>query len=160
MLTCGLNVLTVYLKCWVACVCVQLLHNLQLPLGTNKVFEFIFILHLNGATFVRNMHFWNERQSCVCGLHPWKAAKSSLPDILLLTLVWWFWLKKQDKLAYWQFMNLTNRSLSSLWKNPTQPQQPGTSSSCCSTAWSHTAMGWHPTLPPAFVARQPMWLYW
>ena len=43
-----------------------------------------------------------------------------------------------------------------MWKNHTQPRQPGTSSSW----WSHTAVGWHPILQPAFVAGQSTWLCW
>ena len=47
-----------------------------------------------------------------------------------------------------------------MWKNHRQPQQPGNSSSCWSPAWSHTAVGWHPILQPAFVTSQPTWLCW
>ena len=42
----------------------------------------------------------------------------------------------------------------------TQPQQLGTSSSCWSPAWSHTAVGWHPFPQPGFVTRQPTCLHW
>ena len=43
-----------------------------------------------------------------------------------------------------------------MWKNQTQPQQPGTA--CWSPAWSHTAVGWQPILKPSIC--QPTWLCW
>ena len=54
----------------------------------------------------------------------------------------------------------TVRDLSSVWKIHTQPQQLGTSSSCWSPAWSHTAVAWHPIPQPGFVASQPTCLGW
>src|SRR4029434_9771072 len=37
----------------------------------------------------------------------------------------------------------TVRDLSSVWKIHTQPQQPGTTSSCWSPTWPHAAVVWH-----------------
>lgn len=45
-----------------------------------------------------------------------------------------------------------------MWKNNTQPQQPGIFSSCWSLAWPHTAVRRHPILKPALVTSQPTWL--
>lgn len=47
-----------------------------------------------------------------------------------------------------------------MWKNHAEPQQPGTCSSCWSSARSHTAVGCHPILQPATVTSQPVWLCW
>ena len=45
-------------------------------------------------------------------------------------------------------------------EEPYTGKQPGTSSSCWSPAWSHTAAGWHPILQSAVVASQPTGLCW
>ena len=88
---------------------------------------------------------------------------------LLFWVAWWIgWLhsptvirKKQHILAIFTLYSFyTVRDLSSVWKIHTQPQQLGTSSSCWSPAWSHTAVGWHPIPQPGFVASQPTWLRW
>ncbi|XP_035271232.1 pyruvate dehydrogenase (acetyl-transferring) kinase isozyme 3, mitochondrial-like isoform X5 [Anguilla anguilla] len=50
-----------------------------------------------------------------------------------------------------QFLDFV-RSLSGGWKNHMQPQQPGTSSSCWSPAWSRVAVRWHSIPQPGFVA--------
>lgn len=76
----------------------------------------------------------------------------------LMTEVW------KDN-TYWQFntlnfIHLTERSPSGIWRNRTQPQQPGTSSSWGSPSWSPIAVGWHPSVQPTFVTSQPMWLCW
>src|SRR4029434_7449660 len=52
------------------------------------------------------------------------------------------------------------RDLSSVWKIHAQPQRLGTSSSCWSPAWSHTAVRWHPIPQSGVVADQPAWLCW
>ena len=52
-------------------------------------------------------------------------------DSFAVCWIGWLNLKKQDILAIKQFVHFTNRSLSSVRKNHTQPQQPGTSSLCC-----------------------------
>ncbi|XP_064190190.1 pyruvate dehydrogenase (acetyl-transferring) kinase isozyme 3, mitochondrial [Anguilla rostrata] len=48
-----------------------------------------------------------------------------------------------------QFLDFV-RSLSGWWKNHMQPQQPGTSSSCWSPAWSRVAVRWHSIPQPGF----------
>lgn len=72
-------------------------------------------------------------------------------------------LKSEEKKTYRKFNSLfmQQTGASSLWKNRTQPQQSGTSSSCWSPAWwSHTAVGWHPILQAAVDTSQQSWLCW
>lgn len=93
-----------------------------------------------------------------------KLAKSSLPmpnkcfcRWLMFDVVYWIgWLKCEEMR---HICNLRSRGLSNMWKHHTQPQQPVTSFSCWSLAWSPTAVGWDPILQVTFVASQPMWLW-
>lgn len=112
-------------------------------------------------------------RKCICGLssrvqyvgcaHE-KLAKSSLPMPnklfccwLMFDVVYWIgWLKCEETR---HICNLRSRGLSNMWKHHTQPQQPVTSFSCWSLAWSPTAVGWDPILQVTFVASQPMWLW-
>lgn len=39
---------------------------------------------LNGATFIRNIHLWDEQQSLGCGLLPWNICQMSMPNPVFL----------------------------------------------------------------------------
>ena len=123
---------------------------------------------------VPNLFFQNERHTLNTNSHQMNGLDFSTLSLSVsqfgVGICWDTVIIKTSSLASWQTYTawthhiefclesfsvlwLTNRSLSSLWKNHRRPQKPGASSSCWSPARSHAAVGWYPI--PGFVASQP-----